>query len=132
MNKLFIFFLLTGLALPGFGQGRDTVFAVHKLFNQKRAGGKSMQSFGDSAASKAYNAERAGSPLTKQEVRRDALFNTGFYVAGTLKASDYSPENEAAIIRHYQAGGFIPPAIRRKLKRKHFHRTTRDVVNARN
>jgi hypothetical protein len=126
-------FLLVGLlisgALPAFCQGRDTVLAVHKLFNRKRASGKSMQSFSDSAASKAYNAQRAGSPLTRQEVRQDALFNTGFYVAGMLKANDYSAENEAAIIRHYQAGGFIPPAVRRRLKRKHFHRTTRDVLN---
>ncbi|MBF9237562.1 hypothetical protein I2I05_09165 [Hymenobacter sp. BT683] len=115
--------------MPAFSQGLDTVFAVHKLFREKRASGQGLQSIRDSSAVKALYAERVGRPRTAQEARQDALASTAFTIAGTLKASDYSTENEAAIIRRYNNGESIPPAIRRKLKRKHFHRTTSDVLN---
>ncbi|MCC3152427.1 hypothetical protein Q3A66_05920 [Hymenobacter sp. BT770] len=121
--------LLLGSSLPAFCQGRDTVFAVHKLFRAKRSSAKGLQAAKDSVASTALYAERMGRPRTAQEARQDALASTGFAIASVLKAGDYSAENEAAIIQRYQAGGSIPPAIRRKLKRKHFHRTSRDIVS---
>jgi hypothetical protein len=132
MNKLFFVFLLAGLALPGFGQGRDTVFAVHKLFLQKRASGKGLEAASDSAASKALYerySQRTGPPRTPQEARQDALASSGFAIASALKAGQYSIEEEIAIIRRYEAGKPLPANIRRKLKRKHFHRTTRDVLD---
>ena len=132
MKKSLLFCLLAGLALPGFGQGRDTVFAVHKLFREKRAGGQGLEAASDSAASKALYeryAQRTGSPHTPQEARQDALASKAFAVAGALKTSHYSTAEEYDLIRRYQAGEPIPANIRRKLKRKHFHRTTRDVLN---
>ncbi|OGX87668.1 hypothetical protein BEN47_00425 [Hymenobacter lapidarius] len=126
--------LLSG-TLPAFSQGRDTVFAVRKLFHQKRGSGESMQQNEDASTDQAlYGQQLYGQQperqRTAQERRSDALVNTAFMVAGMLKASAFNVENEAAIIRHYQAGGSIPPAIRRKLKRRHFHRTAKDVLNA--
>ena len=126
---LLLFCLLITCTLPAFSQGRDTVFAVHKLFRQKRTSSGGLQSVRDSLVSRALYAERTGSPHTAQQARQDALVSTGFTIAGLLKASDYSAENEAAIIRRYQGGWSIPPALRRKLKRKHFHRSTHDVLN---
>lgn len=41
-------FLIFGL--PGFGQGRDTVLAVHKLFAQKRGSGEGWAATGAAAA----------------------------------------------------------------------------------
>ena len=114
---------------PELRPGRDTVFAVRKLFREKRGSAQGLQTFRDTAASKALRAKRMGSPLTAQEVRQDALASTAFTIAGLLKASGYSAENEAAIIQRYQAGGSIPPDMRRKLRRKHFHRTSRDVLS---
>jgi hypothetical protein len=128
MKKYLLLFLVSACALPSFGQGRDTVFAVHKLFREKRGGAKTLQSFSDSSAMKAYRAERAGRPLTAQEVRQDRLANTGFTIAAMVKESKYSLEEEAYVIRRYNDGGPIPPDIRRKLRRKHFHVTARDVV----
>ena len=114
---------------PELRPGRDSVFAVRKLFREKRGSAQSSQSFRDSSANKALRAERRGSPLTAQEIRQNALASTAFTLAGLLQASSYSAENEAAIIQRYQAGGAIPPNIRRKLRRKHFHRTSRDVLS---
>lgn len=132
MKNFLMVFILMSVSLPAFCQGRDTVFAVRKLFRQKRASGQSLQSFRDSSASKTYRAERAGRLFTKQEVRQNALSNTAFTVAGVLTSSQYSAEEEADIIRRYNEGASIPAHVRRKLKRKHFHRTTRDVLDARN
>ena len=129
MKKYVLFCVIFISAFPSFGQGRDTAFAVHKLFHQKRAGAHGLRATSDIAASRALYAERVGRPRTAQEARQNALANTAFTMAGLLKASDYSAENEAAIIQRYQAGGAIPPNIRRKLRRKHFHRTSRDVLS---
>ncbi len=119
---------MLGLAYVGYGQGRDTAFAVRKLFREKRGNAQNLKSFRDSTVSQTMADERAGRIRSAQDARRDALTNTAFTIAGTLKASNYSPENEAAVLRQYREGGSIPPDIRRKLRRKHFHVTARDVV----
>ncbi|WP_152559847.1 hypothetical protein [Hymenobacter sp. IS2118] len=134
MKTLLLFCLLLSGTLPAFSQGRDTVFAVRKLFHQKRGSGESMQqteanNTNPSLYGQQSYAQQTGRPRTAEQTRDDIIVNTAFMVAGALKANAYSAENEAAIIRHYQAGGSIPPAIRRKLKRKHFHRTAKDVLN---
>ena len=117
--------LLAGAVAPGFGQGRDTVFAVRKLFREKRAAGQGLQAAGSRETS---DAKYVGhSPPTAQEARQDALGNTAFYLTGAAKATRYSAETETAIIRSYEAGNPIPADIRRKLKRRYFHRTARDL-----
>ncbi|SFP81522.1 hypothetical protein [Hymenobacter arizonensis] len=132
MKNFLVFFIFISAPLQVFSQGRDTVFAVHKLFREKRATGQHLESYRDSSASKAYYAERADSPLTKQEINQNALGNTAFTLVGAMKTSRYSVEEETDIIRRYNNGGPIPAQVRRKLKRKHFHRTTRDVLEAKN
>ena len=128
-EMLLLIGLMMGSALCAFSQGRDTAFAVHKLFSQKRHSSESLQSFPDSSASKAYRAQRAGSPLTGQEIRQNALGNTAFTIAGMVKGATYSAEEEAYVLRLYAAGQPIPAAIRKKLRRKHFHVSARDIVS---
>ena len=120
---LLVWGLLLGSSLAAFCQGRDTVFAVHKLFREKRGSAKGLQAFSDSAAVKAYRAQRAVSPLTAQERRQDAVASAAFTGVGLLKGARYSAEFEAYVLRQYAAGGPIPPGVRRK----HFHRTAKDV-----
>lgn len=112
--------------MPGFGQGRDTVFAVHKLFREKRAAAQGLQAAGDRAKTEAKSIGH--SPPSAQEARQDALGNTVFTTVGVLKAGYYSVENEADVLKLYAEGWGLPSDIRRKLRRKHFHRTAKDLV----
>ncbi|WP_052732265.1 hypothetical protein [Hymenobacter terrenus] len=129
MQKYLLSCLLVGLALPGFGQGRDTAFAVHKLFREKRAAGNGFLAAGATATTVAGSqyAQEASSPPTAQETRQNAVAGAAFAGAGMLKAGRYSTENEAYILKRYSEGWSIPPDIRRKLRRKHFHRSARDM-----
>jgi len=124
--KLLFLLLLTSAAVPGFSQGRDTVFAVHKLFREKRAAGEGLQAAGDKAVTEAKYVGHAAP--TAQEARQDALGNTVFTAVGLLKSSYFSPENEAEILKLYAEGWGLPPEIRRRLRRKHFHRTAKDLT----
>ncbi|MBF9140079.1 hypothetical protein [Hymenobacter properus] len=128
MNKKFLLLgaLLLGVVLPGLGQRRDTVFAVHKLFREKRAAARGLQSAGSRETTDANYLGH--SPPTAQEARQDALGNTAFTTVGMMKAAYYSPENEAMVLQRYNEGSGLPPDIRRKLRRKHFHRTAEDVT----
>ena len=128
MKKYLLLFLLLGSVLPGFAQGRDTVFAVRKLFREKRGNGESMLATADTIRARNEYAQRSGARPSAQEARQDALASTVFVGIGAAKVSRYSAENETAIIRQYREGAAIPPDIRRKLRRKHFHVTARDVV----
>ena len=127
MKKLLFFGPLLLLALPGFGQGRDTVFAVHKLFREKRAAGEGLQAGATRQASNARYLQRHGTLPPPQQAREDALGNTVFTTAGMFKASRYSVENEAETLKLYGEGWGLPPDIRRKLRRKYFHRTAQDL-----
>lgn len=125
MKNLLLLILLTGLALPGMSQGRDTVFAVHKLFREKRASGEGLQAVGNKATTDAKYVGHAAP--TAQEARQDALGNTVFTTAGVLQSSRYSVENESEVLKLYAEGWGLPPDVRRKLRRKHFHRTAHDL-----
>lgn len=109
--------------------GRDTVFAVRKLFREKRASGAGLLAAGDSAASSTKYVTQSANRSTKVERRPDALGSAVFYGVGTLKESRYSVEKEAFVLKLYAGGWGLPPDIRRKLRRKHFHRTSRDVLS---
>ena len=127
MKKTLYFGLLLLLALPGFGQGRDSVFAVHKLFREKRAAGEGLQAGATREASNARYVQRHGTLPTPQQARENAVGNTVFTTAGVLKASRYSVENEAEVLKLYAGGWGLPADIRRKLRRKYFHRTAQDL-----
>ena len=127
IKTLLLCTLVVGLALPGFGQGRDTAFAVRKLFREKRASATGMCETSTQITAKNQYALQAESCPTAQKANQDALASAAFGTVGTLRGWRYSPEEEAYLLKYYAAGGSIPPAIRRKLKRRHFHRTARDL-----
>ena len=131
IKNVLLLCLLISYQLPGFGQGRDTVFAVRKLFREKRGSASGWLAAADSAASATAYVQQSASRSANVEKKPDHLGSTVFFLVGAAQASTYSPENEEAILRHYLAGGPIPPGIRRKLRRKYFHRTAQDVLNAR-
>lgn len=119
-------------AAPAFGQGRDTVFAVHKLFRAKRGGAAGYSEAAASTTSPTrYAAQRANGRLTSQGTRQDLLAGAAFGAVGMVKGARYSAQREAAIIDGYALGNPIPADIRVKLRRKYFHRTAQDLLLAR-
>lgn len=114
------------LGLPGFSQGRDTVLAVHKLFAQKRGSGAGWAATG---AGVAYDESVGWRAIrSKSENVTAAVINGGIpMLAGALQMVRFSSEREAAVVKSYQEGWSIPADIRRKLRRKHFRLTTRDL-----
>ena len=135
MKNLLIKLLLAGglleAALPGFSQGRDTVFAVRKLFREKRGTAGGLLDAGAGIAAGTQYAQRPDRRPTAQEARGDALASAAFAGTGAFKGARYSVENEEYIIRNYEAGNPIPADVRRKLRRKYFHRTARDLSGPR-
>ena len=107
-----------GLALPGYGQGRDTAFAVHKLFVQRRHGSDALlATAGEMAASTTVAGAVSG-----------LVVGAAPAAVGFSQANRFSAGREAAILSSYANGWPIPADVRRKLRRKHFHRTNKDVL----
>ncbi len=127
-NLLLIGLLLAGVPTLGLGQGRDTVFAVRKLFREKRGTADGLLTAGAAVAAGPQYAQRPDGRPTAQEARQDALARAAFAGTGAAKGTRYSTENEAFIIRSYEAGNPLPADIRRKLRRRHFHRSARDLA----
>lgn len=101
--------------------------AVHKLFKQKRGGGEGWMTAGATSAAEESVGWRAIRPPA--ENARAAAINGGIPMAvGLLQSQRFSVEREADIIKRYNEGWSIPSDIRRKLRRKHFRRTARDLV----
>ncbi|WP_310390929.1 hypothetical protein [Hymenobacter sp.] len=122
--------MLTSCALPGFSQGRDTALAVHKLFVQRRGGGEGWAATGLGTAVDESVGKRSSTDKTHSNVASAAFYGGVPLALGMRQAIRFSEEREAFILKQYAEGWSIPPDIRRKLKRKHFRRTTRDVLNA--
>ena len=130
MKTYLLLGLLAAGARPGLGQGRDTAFAVHKLFREKRGVSDGLLANAGTIAGNAHYARRDNGRPTAQEARQDALASTAFASVGLFKSARYSTEREAAILTNYAHGWPVPPDIRRKLRRKYFHRTARDLSPA--
>ncbi len=129
MNRAWILGLACCLLpLPSFGQGRDTVLAVRHLFNQKRGNGASMVSSGLDMAYDESIGWRAQGTTTSEKVARTTFYGGIPLVVGILQSCRYSLEREKDIIQHYNEGRPIPADVRRKLRRKYFRRTARDIV----
>jgi len=108
----------SSFTLPGYGQGRDTAFAVHKLFVQRRHGSDALlATAGEMAAS-----------TTAAGVVSGLVAGAAPAAVGFSQATRFSAEREAAILSSYASGWPIPADVRRKLRRKHFHRTRQDVL----
>jgi hypothetical protein len=124
-------FLTAMLTTPGFGQGRDTVFAVRKLLREKRGSAAGYAAAADTAISRQRYARRPSGQPTAQEARQDVLGAAALATTGLAKAGRFSPEREAYIIEAYRLGNAIPADIRHKLRRRHFHVSARDLPAAR-
>ncbi|WP_310391442.1 hypothetical protein [Hymenobacter sp.] len=116
-NWLFGVLMWGGAVLPGYGQGRDTAFAVHKLFVQRRRGADGLLTSGATMAS-STTVEGAVSGMVAGAVPA---------AVGLGKAVRYSAQREADILSSFANGWPIPADVRRKLRRKHFHRTAKDL-----
>ena len=110
-----VFLLLLLTVGPLFGQGRDTAFAVRKLFRQRRHGGEALASTGP------LNVSSPG------DVAAALVMGAVPTAVGLRQAARFSAQREAAILTSYANGWPIPADIRRKLRRKHFHRTSADL-----
>jgi len=117
--------LLTATGLPAFCQ-RDTAFAVQKLFRQKRGGGEGIAATGAAVTA----GEMARPRPQASNLAAAAMMGAVPAVLGLSKAQRYSPQREANILASYAAGWPIPVDVRRKLRRKHFHRTTKDLLRS--
>jgi len=128
MKKLLLPLLLL-LALPTLGQGRDTVFAVHKLFAEKRSRGEAKTAAGATAGSGAavWGAINTAPQVDGGTVAATAIAGGIPTAMGLLQMGRYSPQHEADVLKLYAEGWGLPPDIRRKLRRKHFRRTADDV-----
>ncbi|MDO7853289.1 hypothetical protein Q4S41_16910 [Hymenobacter sp. CA1UV-4] len=107
-----------GVGLPGYGQGRDTAFAVHKLFVQRRHGSDGLLA----AAGEMVSSSTVAGAVSGLAVGAAPA------AVGLSQANRYSAAREAAILSSYANGWPIPADVRRKLRRKHFHRTKADVL----
>ena len=116
-NWLFGMLMWGGAALPGHGQGRDTAFAVHKLFVQRRHGADALLA---TAGGLAGSATVAGAVS-------DLVVGAAPAAVGFARSARYGAQREAAILSNYANGWPIPADVRRKLRRKHFHRTAHDL-----
>ncbi|HLK96553.1 MAG TPA: hypothetical protein VK364_02180 [Hymenobacter sp.] len=126
MRKIILFCVVVSTALPSVGQGQDTAFAVHKLFQQKRLRGAESAATGASVAVQESIGWR--SIRSPADIAAAAVHGGVPLVAGVLQARRFSTEREQVVLQCYADGWSIPAHIRRKLRRKHFHRTSRDVA----
>lgn len=120
---LYLRFLVLAVLLIGArqaaAQGRDTAFAVHKLFLQKRQHGEAAAAGGVSMATEAE---------TLWGVVQGRLAGAAPMVLGLHKAARYSASREQEILAGYANGIPLPADVRRQLRRNHFHRTAKDVA----
>jgi hypothetical protein len=121
MTKLFLMAALLVVApCVGRAQGRDTAFAVHKLFLQKRAKGLHTAGAGASLATEA---------ATLRGAITGSLVGAAPVVLGLRQAGRYNADREQDMLSHYATGTPIPADVRHALRRKHFHRTAHDVAS---
>lgn len=118
-HLVILMLLLTGGPATSYGQGRDTAFAVRKLFTQKRHGGKTSAASGASMVTEAATLNGALSGLAVGAVPM---------LLGLHQAERFSALRQEVILSRYAEGEAIPADVRRQLRRKHFHRTAKDVA----
>ena len=96
---------------------RDTAYAVHNLFWERRFKGLRDAGYGS-----------AGLMATGFELARG---QTGAWVLlgligavptalGARQYLRYSPDREGGVVRQYEQGWPLPPDVRRRLRPKHF------------
>ena len=106
------------MAHVGWAQGRDTAFAVHKLFVHHRGGGEALAASGASMVAGSTTAAGAAAGV---------LVGAAPVALGLTRAARYSAQREAEILQLYANGWPIPADVWRRLRPKCFHRTVRDL-----
>ena len=123
MKKSWLFSCCLLVTFSGFGQGRDTVLAVHKLFKQQRPKGKELATAG--AGPLIQNTSSVAEKITTT-----ALSTATYSLISALQNRRFSAEREALILEQYAQGIAIPADIRRRLHGNNlFKRTAKDVSN---
>ena len=125
--KYFVLPALLLIAQAVFGQGRDSALAVHHLFAQKRGGGQGLTGLGTAMLSGASPEQRAQNPELAKSGQGTPL-GVAPLVAGWLKQGQFSAERESDIIGRYQQGTPLTADVRRKLRRRYFHLSARDLT----
>lgn len=126
MKKMWLLPVALLLALPSFGQGRDTVLAVHHLFARKRGNGEAWAATGAGMAVD-ESIGRRSQPSAARSGTAAVVYGGVPMVAGFLKGERFSLAREQEIIARYAQGVAIPSDVRRKLRPKDFRRTANDV-----
>ena len=104
-------------AFAAHGQGRDTAFAVHKLFVQRRHGADALLATVGEMVSTTTVAGAVGGLVA----------GAAPAALGLGKSARYSAQREASILSSYANGWPLPADVRRKLRPRHFRRTASDV-----
>lgn len=118
-KQFIILAALCSAAQPSAAQGRDTAFAVHKLFLQKRQHGEESVAMATSMVKEAN---------TLHGTIEGLLAGAAPAVLGQRKAIRYSAQREQEILTAYANGIPLPADVRLLLRRKHFHRTVKDIA----
>ncbi len=114
------------LVQTAFGQGRDSILAVHHLFAQKRGNGQAWAKTGSDLLYGASPEQRASGTALEKSRKGTALAVVPLLM-GWSKEEIFSREREGDIIWRYQQGEALPADVRSKLRRRHFHRTVHDL-----
>ncbi|MDB5269284.1 MAG: hypothetical protein JWP58_2324 [Hymenobacter sp.] len=96
---------------------RDTAYAVHNLFRERRFKGMREAGYG--------MAGLTGTGFELAHGQTGAWVLLGLIGAvptalGTRQYFRYSPEREGGMVRQYEQGWPLPPGIRRRLRARHF------------
>lgn len=119
--------LLAGSIGTSRAQVPDSALAVHKLFHQRRGSGYGWAATGLRMAFDEGVGWQSVDRPTKDKVTAAAFWGGVPFVLGIRQALRFSAEREATIVAQYAQGRPIPADVRRKLRRKHFHLTARDI-----
>ena len=117
MRQLLAFMFILNLTPPSFGQGRDTAFAVHNLFKERRNRGWMISGYGLAGLTGMVFTTAQGKAAPAIALGLFTVVSTGL---GLRQYTRYSAEREAAAVQAYENGWGLPPNIRRRLRSKHF------------
>ncbi|MGY3087409.1 hypothetical protein ACVWYF_000435 [Hymenobacter sp. UYAg731] len=96
---------------------RDTAYAVHNLFRERRFKGLREAGYGTAGLT------ATGFELVHGQTGAWVLLGLIGAVPtalGVRQYGRYSPEREGSLVRQYEQGWPLPPGIRRRLRPRHF------------
>ncbi|WP_201981649.1 hypothetical protein [Hymenobacter rubidus] len=120
--RLLFFFLLATTSLRAQDAGtprpvRDSAYAVHNLFRQRRGTALGEAGYGLAGLAGSLFATSRGKGTVAVVLTLNALAST---VLAVRQLGRYSESREAGVVQMYEQGWPLPPAIRRRLRPKYF------------